>query len=294
MPTLTGRLIVTGTGPGVHLTAGRGLDMNRGAGRLITSAAGFTTTTTGPGLRAATFIRNAVGGGRRWLRSSSTSRSGTTSAGIRCRITSVIRIHVTTVRTIVINGRGMVDQATVRRAGVHMNDMTTMKRGGVALRACRGTTSEIRIGAVSRSQNRLHAEWSMPSLSLEICRVVTWTTDVQDAGFQFFTFRINRPGRLNACRVWHWMMSCDVRVFSVAESRDRSPDLSRDPSPELRSQRKEITPPLRQRKLNLRVWSIALNRRLHAETAKTRETKLRSRPLSRDQTILHVVDWCGR
>ena len=148
----------------------------------------------------------------------------------------------------------MVDQGTVHQAGVHTSDTITTKRGGAVLRACRGTISEIRIVAVSRSQNRLHAEWSMRSLSLEICRVVTWTTDVQDAGFPFFTFPINRLVLLNGYRVLLWTMSCDAHAFSAAESRDRILDQNRDPNQDRRSQHKEITPPLRQRKLNLRVW----------------------------------------
>jgi hypothetical protein len=61
----TGRRIVTVAGCGFHLMAGPGSAMNPGVGRLITMAAGFTTTTTGPGARAASSTGIAAGGDRR-------------------------------------------------------------------------------------------------------------------------------------------------------------------------------------------------------------------------------------
>jgi len=84
--------------------------MNRGDGRRITTDVGSITTTTGPGVRAVSTIDTAVGGARLWSRLASLSE--TTSAGIRCRITSAIHIRVTIVTTIVtgitIRDRGMV------------------------------------------------------------------------------------------------------------------------------------------------------------------------------------------
>ena len=82
--------------------AGRGLDTSRGAGRLITTVAGSITIITGPGSRAASFNGDVVGGGPRWSRSWSTSHSATTSAGIRCLITTGILIQIAIVTTIVI------------------------------------------------------------------------------------------------------------------------------------------------------------------------------------------------
>src|ERR1043166_9044819 len=81
--TAIGRRIVTEIGPGVRRMVGRGLDMSHGDGRLITTAAGFTTMVTGPGVRAANSIDIAVGGVRRWLHSFLTSHLAITSAGIR-------------------------------------------------------------------------------------------------------------------------------------------------------------------------------------------------------------------
>ncbi len=78
-----GRRIVTDSGPGVRLMDGRGLVTSHGVGRLITTAAGFITTVTGPGVRAACFIAIAVGGVRHWSRFRSTFHSATTSAGTR-------------------------------------------------------------------------------------------------------------------------------------------------------------------------------------------------------------------
>ena len=63
--TTTGRRIATDIGPGVRLMAGPGSDMSHGVGRLITTAAGFTTTTTGPGCRVAGSTESAVGGDQR-------------------------------------------------------------------------------------------------------------------------------------------------------------------------------------------------------------------------------------
>ena len=85
-------------GRGARLTVGRGSATNRGAGLRITTAAGFITTTTGPGCHAAGSIETAVGGDRRSLHS--TSHSATTSAGIRCRITTAIRTRAITVTMI--------------------------------------------------------------------------------------------------------------------------------------------------------------------------------------------------
>jgi hypothetical protein len=56
-------------------------------------AAGFTTTDTGPGVRAVRTITIAVGGVQRWLPLSSTT---TTIAGIRWAIVNTIRIRVIT------------------------------------------------------------------------------------------------------------------------------------------------------------------------------------------------------
>ena len=93
----TGRRIVMATGPGVRLTAGRGLDMNRGVGRRITTVVGFITMASGHGVREVSFTGTAVGGVRRSSRSYSTFHSATTFAGIRCRITRGIHVRVTTV-----------------------------------------------------------------------------------------------------------------------------------------------------------------------------------------------------
>src|SRR5437868_10220676 len=111
--TATGRLIVTETGSGVRRMAGRGLVTSLGAGRLITTAVGSTSTITGRGVRAAGFITIAVGGDRRSSRlCRSTSRSQTLSAGIRSRITSAIRTRITIVT--VIGGRATALHATAR------------------------------------------------------------------------------------------------------------------------------------------------------------------------------------
>lgn len=80
--------------------AGRGSDTSHGDGRLITTAVGSITITTGPGHHAAITFASAVGGGPRWWRS--TSHSAMTSAGIPCRTIKEIRIRVTIVATIVI------------------------------------------------------------------------------------------------------------------------------------------------------------------------------------------------
>src|SRR2546423_1178997 len=89
-------------GSGARLMVGLGLGMSRGVGHPITSDVGFITTTRGRGCREASTTRDAVGGGLRWsLLCRWISRLGMTSAGIRCRITSAIRIHVITVITIV-------------------------------------------------------------------------------------------------------------------------------------------------------------------------------------------------
>lgn len=80
--------------------AGRGSGTSPGDGRLITTAVGSMSITTGPGRRATDTLVTAVGGGPRSWRS--TSHSETTSAGIRCPTIKGIRIRVTIVVTIVI------------------------------------------------------------------------------------------------------------------------------------------------------------------------------------------------
>ena len=85
---LIGLLIVTAIGCGVRLTAGRGLVMNRGAGRRITTDGGSITTIAGPGVRAVATTTNEVGGAPRL--SPSISRSATITAGIRLITTSAI------------------------------------------------------------------------------------------------------------------------------------------------------------------------------------------------------------
>jgi hypothetical protein len=81
-------------GHGFGPTAGPGLVMNHGAGLRITTAAGFTTTTIGPGVRAVTTTEITVGGGPR--SSLSTSHSAITFRGIRFPTTIEIRDRVTT------------------------------------------------------------------------------------------------------------------------------------------------------------------------------------------------------
>ena len=117
-------------GPGVRLMAGRGLAMNRGVGRLITTVVGFTTTAIGHGVRAVSFTGIAVGGVRRSSRSCSTFRSATTFAGTRCRITKEIHVRVTTVTI----GAMIVMIATiVRDTAIRVDDETgvTMDHGVV-------------------------------------------------------------------------------------------------------------------------------------------------------------------
>src|SRR5687768_379554 len=81
--------------------AGRGSVTNHGVGRRITTDAGSTTTTRGPGCRAATSTRSEAGGGpHSSLSSGSVFHLATTFAGTHCRITSAIRIHVITVAII--------------------------------------------------------------------------------------------------------------------------------------------------------------------------------------------------
>ena len=106
-------------GRGFRLMAGRGLATSHLDGRLITTGVGSITITTGPGRHAANMFAGAVGGGPRWWRS--TSRSATTSAGIRCRTTKEIHIRVTIVVTIVIEIEiviGIADRVTVEGAMV--------------------------------------------------------------------------------------------------------------------------------------------------------------------------------
>ena len=81
-------------GRGVRRTVGRGSDTNRGAGRRITTAAGFSTTAAGSGCRAVISTRREAGGGPRSSRSSvSIFHLAITSAGIRFRTTSAIHIR---------------------------------------------------------------------------------------------------------------------------------------------------------------------------------------------------------
>jgi hypothetical protein len=84
--------------------------MNRGAGRPITTAAGFTTTITGRGVRAADFNETEVGGGLRWSRL--TSPTATTFAGIHCHITSVThaRAGIVTMNAGPDTGRPVADE----------------------------------------------------------------------------------------------------------------------------------------------------------------------------------------
>ncbi len=114
------------SGPGVRLMVGRGLAMSPGAGRLITSAAGSITTTTGPGCRAANFIGSGVGGVRRWWLL--TFHSATISAGIRCRITNTIPTHV-----VIDTTTAIVIAIAIRATGIHMiGDATAIMEIGEA------------------------------------------------------------------------------------------------------------------------------------------------------------------
>jgi hypothetical protein len=76
--------------------------MNLGAGRLITTAAGYFTTITGHGVRAASFTRSAVGGGPRSSPLSSISRLAITFAGIRWVTTNMIHTRDVIVMVIVM------------------------------------------------------------------------------------------------------------------------------------------------------------------------------------------------
>src|SRR5687768_9592424 len=71
--------------------------MNHGVGRLITTAAGCITTTTGRGVRAVQ-ITGVAGGGRPWSLSS-TSTLVQVTAGIRSLTTTVILVRVITAET---------------------------------------------------------------------------------------------------------------------------------------------------------------------------------------------------
>src|SRR5215212_9066948 len=101
---------------------GPGWGMNRGAGRRITTDVGSITIIRGHGVRAVSFIASAVGGGPPWLRLYSTYRSETMSAGIRCRITSVIRILVIIVMT--TGGQATIDRGTADPAGETIDIIT--------------------------------------------------------------------------------------------------------------------------------------------------------------------------
>ena len=85
-------------GPGVRLTDGRGLVTSRGVGRLITTAAGSTTTTIGPGVRTVSTIAIVAGGVPRLSRS--ISLLGITSHGIHSLIIIGIPAPVITARRI--------------------------------------------------------------------------------------------------------------------------------------------------------------------------------------------------
>ena len=77
-----------GSWVGFRHTDGPGWARSHGAGRRITMAVGFITTTTGPGVRAVSIIGDAVGGGRRSSRF--TFPMAITFAGIRCTTTNAI------------------------------------------------------------------------------------------------------------------------------------------------------------------------------------------------------------
>ena len=112
--------------------------MNRGVGRRITMVVGFTTTASGPGVHAASFTGTGVGGVRHSSRLFSTLTSVMTFAGIRCRTTREIRIHVTTV-TITVMAAIIV---TIGRITVGRVDGTigVMMDHGAELRVCRAAT----------------------------------------------------------------------------------------------------------------------------------------------------------
>jgi hypothetical protein len=84
------------TGPGVRPMAGPGSVTSHGVGPLIITVAGCTTTTTGPGVRAASTTGIAAGGDQRWWPLARLiSHSEKAYAGIRSLITNVTHIHVT-------------------------------------------------------------------------------------------------------------------------------------------------------------------------------------------------------
>lgn len=100
--------------------------MNPGVGRLITTAVGFITMVTGPGVRVASFTETEVGGVQRSLLSCSTFLLATTFAGIRCRTTKEIRIRVAIV-AITMDVIDAITATTVRdpaAMGVEMVDVT--------------------------------------------------------------------------------------------------------------------------------------------------------------------------
>ena len=70
--------------------------MNRGAGLHITTGAGSINTAIGPGRHVVNFTSDAVGGGRRWLRSCSIFRLAIRSVGTRLIITTAIHARETT------------------------------------------------------------------------------------------------------------------------------------------------------------------------------------------------------
>ena len=124
----TGRRIDTDIGPGARHMAGPGSDMKHGVGRLITTAVGFITMATGPGVHVAGFTETEVGGVQRLLRSCSTFLLATTFAGIHCRTTKGIRIRVAIV-AIMMDATDAITATTVpgpaamgvEMAGVTMN-----------------------------------------------------------------------------------------------------------------------------------------------------------------------------
>ena len=139
--------------------------MNPGVGRLITTVAGYFTTTTGPGCRAAGFTETAVGGDPRSWRS--VSHSETTSAGIRLGTTIAIRIRVDIATTIAIPVMVMVAVVMVvaavavaeEEAGPTSRAGTMTISRGVVSRECRVEILARRMAAgVPLTMNESHVE----------------------------------------------------------------------------------------------------------------------------------------
>ena len=154
-PSAIGRRIATATGHGVRRMAGRGLDMNRGAGRRITTVVGFITTASGLGVHAASFTGTGVGGVRHSSRLFSTFTSVMTFAGTHCLTTREIRIHVTTVT---IGMTAAIIVTIVRDMAGRVDDTIGMMMDhGVGLRVCRAATSVIPVVVDVRSRRQLRA-----------------------------------------------------------------------------------------------------------------------------------------